>query len=256
MHTFLLLAFFQTSSLQALSGGSEPMRAGCSPDDAIIATLGAQDRVEVQTARAGEGDQTCYKVLLTQTRQLGYVLGEALPSIAAFVNRREKNSAEDAEAQARLAREAEEAKNRPATVKPLLDPHLPSHFEDFSGIAPNGDRVNLSDLEGRAIVVTFWSPEDRGSQHRLASLLPLYNQLHKRGMAAVGVSMDRDASRIQEALDDVTLPWPQIADQGRLAAKYHIDPKAGQTFVLDASHNVIAAGVDVEKAVRQLIDAP
>jgi peroxiredoxin len=214
-----------------------------------------QDRVEVQTARAGEGDQTCYRVLLTRSGQLGYVLGEALPAIATFVNRREKNSAEDAEAQARLAREAEEAKTRQVT-KPLLDPNLPSHFEDFTGVAPNGDRVNLSDLEGRAIVVTFWSPENRESQHQLESLLPLYNQFHKRGMAAVGVSMNRDASRIQEALDDVTLPWPQIADQDRLAAKYHVDPKAGQVFLLDASHNVIAAGGDVEKAVRQLLDAP
>jgi len=255
MLTLLLLAFFQAPSL------AEPMRAGCSPDEAVVVTLNARDRVEVQTARQGENDQTCYKVLVTRAGQslTGYVLGgEALPAIDAFVHRRERESAQATEAQAQLARQAEEAEaaKKAEAAKPALDPGLPAHFDDFSGLAPNGNPVSLSDLEGRAIVVTFWSPENRGSMHKLEALLPLYNQLHKRGLAAVGVSMNPDASRITEALDDVTLPWPQIADQNRLAAKYHIDPKAGQTFVLDASHRVVAAGSDVEKAVRQLLDAP
>ena len=58
------------------------------------------------------------------------------------------------------------------------------------------------------------------------SMMPLYSQLHKSGLVAVGVSMDPKASRIDAALDDVTLPWPQIADQDGLAAHYHVDPQS------------------------------
>jgi hypothetical protein len=50
-----------------------------------------------------------------------------------------------------------------------------------------------------------------------------------------------------------------MPDQSGLAARYHVDPRAGETFVLDASHRVVAAGPmgpDIEKAVRQLMAAP
>lgn len=254
MHTLFLLAFLQASS------EAQPMRSGCSADDALIATLIGQDQVEVQAARAGESDQTCYKIMLTRSEKVltGYVLGEALPVVAAFVQRREKESADAAEALNRQAREGAAAQKREVAIK-VTDPSVPSHFDDFSGAAPNGEPISLSSLRGRAILVTFWSPDNRPSMNQLISTLGLYNRLHESGLAAVGVSMNPDPSRIVDALDDVSLPWPQIADQSRIAKRYHIDPQAGQTFVLDASHNVVAAGVngsDIEKAVRQLLETP
>ena len=89
--------------------------------------------------------------------------------------------------------------------------------------------------------------------------MPLYSQLRKSGLAAVGISMDSNASRIGEALDDRTPNWPQIPDRTGLAAQYHVNPKSGETFVLDANHRVVAAGPmgpEIEKAVRQLLAAP
>jgi peroxiredoxin len=252
MRLLLLLAFLQAHST------AEPMRAGCSPDDPVVAMLSASDQVEVQAARAGESERTCYKVVLVRSRQrsTGYVLGEALPAIATFVDLRERESREAAEAQSRLelapATSRREAANLP-------DPNLPSHFDDFSGRDSSGKPVRLSGLKGRAVIVTFWSPKNRGSISQLTSVLPLYNQFHKSGLAAVGVSMDPKVSRINEALDDATPPWPQMSDQSGLAARYHVDPRNGQTFVLDPSHRVIAAGPmgpEIEKAVRQLLSAP
>jgi peroxiredoxin len=254
MHLLLLFAFLQAPSI------AEPMRAGCSPDEPLVATLTASDQVEVQMARAGEADKICYKVVLTRPGQRlpGYVLGEALPAVATFVHLREKESKAAAEAQSRLALAPPPTANDKAAPKPL-DPALPSHFDDFSWRDPNGKTVSLSGLKGRAVIVTFWSPKNPGSMTQLTSVMPLYNQFHKSGLAAMGVSMDPNASRINDALDDATPPWPQIPDQSGLAARYHVDPRKGQTFVLDSSRRVIAAGPmgpDIEKAVRQLLSAP
>lgn len=249
-----MLAFLQAPSL------AEPMRAGCSPDDPVIATLSAQDQVQVQTARAGESDQTCYKVALTRSgqRSTGYVLGAALSAVTEFIRAREKESREAAEALARYVPPAPKPAPDKDGIKPL-DPSLPRHFDNFSGKDSKGKPFSLSGLGGRAVVVTFWSPQNRGAPGQLMSMMPLYSQLHKSGLVAVGVSMDPKASRINAALDDVTLPWPQVADQDGLAAHYHVDPRAGETFVLDASHRVVAAGPmgpEIEKAVRQLLAAP
>jgi hypothetical protein len=89
--------------------------------------------------------------------------------------------------------------------------------------------------------------------------MPLYSQFHKKGLAAVGISMDPNANRIDPALDDRSPTWPQMPDRSGLAAQYNVDARSGKTFVLDASHRVVAAGPmgpDIEKAIRQLLAAP
>jgi peroxiredoxin len=255
MLALVLLAFLQVPSL------AEPMRSGCSPDDPLTATLSGNDQVAVEAARAGESDKTCYRVVLTRSGQssTGYVLGESLPQIAEFVRRRERESEKAAKAQARMALVPPVSKGPGADTPKSTNPFIDTKFEDFSGQEPNGKSINLSSLNGRAVIITFWSPKNHPSQDKLMQMMPLYSQFHKQGLSAVGVSMDPNPHHITAALDDITPGWPQIADQSGLAARYHVDPRAGETFVLDASHRVVAAGPmgpEIEKAVRQLLAAP
>jgi peroxiredoxin len=254
MHALLLLAL-----LGAASAG-EPLRSGCMTDDQQIGSVGPSDHIQVESALAGESS-TCYKISVVRgdTSLSGYVLGESLPAIDLFVRRREKVSQESAIAEARLAREAARAKTQANEPGKAVDPLVSTQFEDFAGRDVNGKPVSLSGLNGRVTVVTFWSPGSPGSISELTHALPLYKEFHKSGLAAVGVSMDPKAGRISESLDDIMLPWPQMADQSGLAARYHVDPRAGKTFVLDASHRIVAAGPmgpDIVKAVHQLLDAP
>jgi peroxiredoxin len=255
MHALLLLAL-----LQAPSPAAQPVRSGCSPDDPQVDSAGPSDLVQVETALAG-GEQTCYRVVLTKPGQppaTGYVLGEALPAVAVFVHRREKASEESAKAEAMRARLAILPKPAGDSIK-SNDPLVSTQFEDFSGRDEMGKPVSLSGLKSRVTVVTFWSPSSGGSLLQLTHLKPLYSQLHRSGLAAIGVSMDPDANHINDALDDITLGWPQMPDKSGLAARYHVDPRAGKTFVLDANHRIVAAGPmgpDIIKAVHQLLDTP
>jgi peroxiredoxin len=257
MHALLLLAL-----LQAAPAG-EPLRSGCSADAPQIGSVGPGDRVAVQSALAGEGP-TCYKIDVIRPGQslTGYVIGESLPAIQDFVDGRERISAESAREEARRAREAELARTRAsvqAAATEPTDPLVSTQFADFAGRDVNGRPVSLASLKGRATVVTFWKPGSARSVADLEHELPLYNQFHKSGLAAVGVSMDPRPDRINEVLDDITLPWPQMPDQSGLAARYGVDPKAGKTFVLDADHRIVAAGPmgpEIDKAIRQLLATP
>jgi len=255
MRTLLVLVFLQTA------WAVEPLRSGCSPDNEQIAAVGPSDQVKVLLAEAG-WDSPCYKVIVTRPGQSlsGYVLGNALPAIREFQGERERASVAASEAAARLALAQAATKNSAGTEpeKPK-DPLISTKFEDFSGRDSKGKAVSLSGLNGRVTVVTFWSPKSASSQNELMRVMPLYNQLHKNGLAAVGISMDPNGRQIASALDDRSPTWPQMPDQSGLAARYHVDPRAGETFVLDASHRVVAAGPmgpDIEKAVRQLMAAP
>jgi peroxiredoxin len=157
------------------------------------------------------------------------------------------------QAQSRTAR-------APAPTDTPAPPPLASlgRFEDFDEPSSAGNYVRLSAVQGRATVVTFWSPRSTRSRDQLLPVLPLYQTLKGKGLAVVGVSMDPDTDRIKEALDDITLPWPQVADHSGLARRYHVDAKAGEVFVLDASRNIVAAGpmgANIVNAVRQLLKA-
>jgi peroxiredoxin len=263
MHTFLLLALFQAApaaGFQAAPAAGVPLLSSCSSDEPV-AILSATDRAAVETAIAGD-NPTCYKITVSRgdTILLGYVLGESLPAVAAFVRERERVSVESAKEEARLAQEAAaRAKVSAPEVVKSTDPLVSTQFQDFNGPDAMGKTVRLSGLRGHVTVVTFWSPKSVRSISELTRVLPLYNQFHKSGLAAIGVSMDPRRDHISEALDDVTLPWSQVADQSGLAAHYQVDPRAGKTFVLDASHRIVAAGPmgpDIIKAVHQLMDAP
>ena len=155
MHTLVLFAFLQSPP------AVEPVRSGCSRDANQIAGVGVSDRVEVEMALAGE-DYTCYKITLlrSQGNVTGYVLGDSLPAVAAFVRRREKISEESAVAEARLlvARSAAPKTGDKEPSKPA-DPFISTQFEDFSGRDANGKFVNLAGLRGRVILVSFWSPK-------------------------------------------------------------------------------------------------
>jgi hypothetical protein len=106
------------------------------------------------------------------------------------------------------------------------------------------------------ILVTFWSPGSAASIRQLVSLAPLFNQYKSSGLKAVGISADPNPSHVLEALDDVTLGWPQIPDRSGLAARYGANAKAGTTLVLDAGHHIVAAGLsgpELTQKVRELL---
>ncbi len=232
------------------------MRSGCYSDDPQIATVSTADGIQVQMALAGDG-QTCYKVALNRSGQTvtGYVLGESLPAVSAFVKRREQESKEAAEAQARRL-QAPPKSDKPAAK--ALDPNVPSHIDDFSWRDWQGKAGSLSGLGGKVTIMTFWPPKSRQSRAELSSMIPLYNELHGKGLAAVGIAMAPNPKSMYDTLDDMNYKWPQVPDRDGLAERYHV-PNSGETFILDASHRVVAAGPmgpEMEKAVRQLLAAP
>jgi len=260
MHTVLLLALFQVATPSSVA-----LRSGCSADDEQIAAIAIAEPVQVGTALAGDG-QTCYHVTLNRGGEKisGYVLGERLAAIRAFVHGRELASEAAAEAAARLAAEAEKPAKAAAAAKngeppKPPDPLVSTQFEDFAAKDLNGKVVSLSGLRGKVTLVTFWSPSQAKSIRELETVAGLYYGMHAKGLAAIGISTDPKKERAWEVLDDINLPFTQVPDTIGLAARYHIDPKAGKTLVLDANHRIIAAGPmgsDIMDAVGQALSAP
>jgi hypothetical protein len=242
---------------------SQPLLDGCSEDDSRLGVISAGDTVKVNQARAG-GDTTCYSVTLQRDGQtlIGYVLGDTLPAVIEFLNQqaRYRDQSFEAQEQAERARQAALAKApgpgpdaRPA-IK--LNPDIPAVFEEFSGRDVMGKPVSLSRLGGRLTLITFWSPRSPTSKGRLSETLSIYYHYKSSGLRAVGISLDPNQTHILEALDDMPLSCPQMPDRTGMAKRYGANPTTGTTYVLDASHHIVASGLtssDLEKKVRELL---
>jgi peroxiredoxin len=265
MKLVLLIALLAPACAAAL-------RSGCSADDPELAQIRDDEAVKVEQGLAG-GAATCYKVTLARDGQSiqGYVLGEDLPAISEFVRERQKTAEASFEAQAREARAREAAAAKEAAAKAAaakaagdksepaagaLDPGIPPVFADFSARDTKGKAVSLAGLGGRVVLVTFWSPRSAASRGELMSLQSVYNQFRGRGLRAVGISTDPNTQHMNDALDDVTLGFPQVPDRSGLAQRYAVDPKGGTTFLLDDSHLIVAAGLKgakLQEKIRELL---
>lgn len=240
---------------------AETLRAGCDTNSPELAQVTPADAVQVMSAIAG-GKQTCYELAVrNEGRELrGYVLGECLPAVAAFVRQRENAAVASFEGQDRLARlAAAQAKlvAKPDPAKASAKPDIAGFFENFSARDTTGKTVSLSGLAGRVTLVTFWSPGSSPSVRQLVAMVPLYNEYKRAGLRAIGISADPNANHAMAALDDIVIGWPQIPDHTGLAKQYGADPRAGTTLVLDSSHHIVAAGPagpELEQKVRQLLD--
>jgi peroxiredoxin len=117
--------------------------------------------------------------------------------------------------------------------------------------------VNLKDMKGKAIVVCFWSPANKSSQGELSQIASLFDEFRKKGMDAVAVSLDPNATHMMGALDDFSTPFPNVPDRSGVARRHNIsNASVPQTFVLNQNHEIIASGLhgnELQNAVVQLM---
>ncbi len=106
-----------------------------------------------------------------------------------------------------------------------------------------GNRIKLSSLEGRVIVLDFWSASSPNSRMLNAELKQLYAQLAPRGMAVYQVSVDVSRTVWVEAVQSQKLPWPSVCDlkgaRGPAVMLYNVS-EVPTNFVIDRAGNIVA----------------
>lgn len=83
---------------------------------------------------------------------------------------------------------------------------------DFEGSTQNGEKISLSSLKGKKVVLYFY-PKDNtpGCTAQACNLRDNYEALMAKGYQVIGVSTDDEQSH-QKFIDKFELPFPLIAD--------------------------------------------
>lgn len=144
-----------------------------------------------------ENDDVIYYRLVADSLSLRYPLS---PHVIAL--RKEVESRTKAQ---ELQQEVHKKMAEPSTY---LDIELPDMF---------GKKQRLSSLEGKVVLIDFWSATDKRSSILNAELKELYADYHAQGFEVYQVSLDGDRSLWIEAVQGQKLPWISVNDPGGLA---------------------------------------
>ena len=124
---------------------------------------------------------------------------------------------------------------------------------DFELASDSGERIRLSDLRGRTVVLYFYPRDDTpGCTTQACGLRDVYGEIQERGATVLGVSPDTEASHVKFR-DKYGLPFPLLADPDHeVAERYGVWVEKNMygkksmgikrsTFVIDGDGNVAKA---------------
>lgn len=131
--------------------------------------------------------------------------------------------------------------------------------EDLSLPDMNGNRLRLSDLKGKVVLIDFWASWCGPCRHNNPRLVKLYNKYHGKGLEIYGVSLDDDPTKWVKAVRHDKLNWIQVIDDQGWAASsaniYGVD-MIPSSFLLDKKgiiRTMNAEGDELENSVRDLL---
>jgi len=93
--------------------------------------------------------------------------------------------------------------------------------EDLIGADLNGNRIRLSDLRGKVVLVDFWGIWCPPCRREIPDLIRLYEELHDRGLEIVAVNSGDDPEIVPAFVEEHRIPYPVILDEG-MAARYGV----------------------------------
>ncbi len=98
---------------------------------------------------------------------------------------------------------------------------------DIALADPSGKQRALSDLRGKVVLVDFWASWCGPCRRENPNVVRAWNEYKDRGFEVFSISLDRDVSKWQRAIDQDGLVWP-----------YHISDLKGWSSVVSQRYGI------------------
>lgn len=130
---------------------------------------------------------------------------------------------------------------------------------DFSAPTPDGKMMSLKQSLGKITIIDFWASWCGPCRKENPNVVALYNEFHSKGLNIIGVSLDKDAAKWNEAIAKDNLTWNHVSNlkfwSDPIAELYHIK-SIPATFILDANGKIIERdlrGAELRAKVAELL---
>jgi len=127
---------------------------------------------------------------------------------------------------------------------------------DFAIADTTGEKINLSSLKGRYVLIDFWASWCKPCRLENRKLKVLYNERASQGLEIVSVSLDSNQKNWIKAIRQDSLPWIQLSDlqgyESTIAKHYQIGT-IPDNLLVDKDGKIIARGITSEQLEKILI---
>ncbi|MEM1321651.1 MAG: TlpA disulfide reductase family protein [Bacteroidota bacterium] len=129
-------------------------------------------------------------------------------------------------------------------------------FPDIALRNPDGQRIPISSMKGKVVLVEFWASYSMVCTERNCFYFkPLYKEFKDKGFEIYAISVDSSAVNWMDAIERDQLEWVQVADlsgqDSPLVQRFAID-QLPMTFLLDEEGRIIDKNVDASKLKSKL----
>lgn len=117
---------------------------------------------------------------------------------------------------------------------------------DFSGPTPDGKILSLKQAMGKVTIIDFWASWCGPCRKENPNVVALYNEFHAKGLNIIGVSLDKDAAKWNEAIAKDGLTWSHVSNlqfwTDPIAVLYNIK-SIPATYIIDEKGVIIATNL-------------
>ena len=132
-------------------------------------------------------------------------------------------------------------------------------FPDLEMPDINGNKVKLSDMQGKVVMVYFWQAADADQKmFNLDKIVPLYEKYHSKGFEIYAVSLDTDKAVWASAVRNQKLPWVNVCDglgASSIAVRLYNSPSIPTSYLISGGALVENSSISDEASLTKYLDS-
>jgi peroxiredoxin len=124
-----------------------------------------------------------------------------------------------------------------------------------------GKPVSLASLAGKVVIIDFWATWCAPCREELPQLEKFHQKYGPKGLAVLGVSVDKEPEGIKGFLDKLKVSFPVVHDAGHQLSGKYSPPRMPSSYIVDRKgivryvHGGYRAGdaAEFEKQIQELL---